>query len=126
MLKERIALSLLTALIITSLLNIAYITSLSENIINHIDTAEELSLNENFNAAEEQLQTALTIWEKNRLYTGIFLRHPDVDNSYDVFYDLLAEIQQKQKDSMPALCEKLRYHIGCIADMEGLSLSSIF
>ena len=125
MLKEIIAVCLLAALITAALVNISYMDKLSLEIISGIDETEKFGLSEQFDAAAERLNEVIRLWDKNRVYAGIFLRHPEIDSSYDCFYDIMAQLQQEEKDSLPALCEKLRYHIRCMADMERLSFSSI-
>ena len=125
MLREKIALSLIIAIIVAALINIAYMTKLAEKIISGIDDIENLSHEEQFDSAEAIFNKTLELWNKNKVYTGIFLRHPEIDSTYDCFYDILAEVQKQEKDSIPALCEKLRYHIRCIVDMEKITLRSI-
>lgn len=125
MIREKIALALLAALIGAALINIAYMDKLSQKIIADIDEAENFGLEEQFDAAEISLNRAIELWNKHKSYTGIFLRHPEIDSSYDCFYDIMAEIHQNEKDALPALCEKLRYHIRCMTDMEKISFRSV-
>ena len=125
MLREKIALGLLLALIAAAFINIAYMVKLADKIIDGINSIEKLSQKEQFDSAESVFNETMKLWNNNKVYTGIFLRHPEIDSAYDCFYDILAEIQQGEKDCIPALCEKLRYHIRCIVDMERISLRSI-
>ncbi len=125
MLREKIALGLIITLIIAALVNIAYMDMLAGKIIYGIDNIEYLAHEEQFDDAEAIFNNTLNLWNDKKIYTGIFLRHPEIDSTYDCFYDILAEIQQHEKDRIPALCEKLRYHIRCIVDMERISLRSI-
>lgn len=125
MLKEIIALCLIIVLTAAAFINIAYMDNLSLEIIKRIDEAEQLAIAGQFEDAAEIINSAIKLWDKNRGYTGVFLRHPEIDSSYDCFYDVMAEIYQGKNDALPALCEKLRYHIRCMAEMERISFSSI-
>ena len=123
--REIIVLFLLLALITASLFNIAYISKLSESICLQIDFAEYYASRDDYSSALYCFDKAFSDFDRNKLYQGIFLRHSEVDSSYDCFSELKAELLRKEADAIPALCEKLKYHINCLADMEKLKLSSI-
>lgn len=123
--KEIFAGCLLIFMFSAAILNIAYANHISSSIIAQIDQAESLGVSGQFDEAAEQLDSALKAWDDNKVYTGIFLRHPEIDSAYDCFYDVQAALFDRNSDTLPALCSKLRYHIECMANMEKLKLSSI-
>lgn len=123
--KEIFAGCLLILMFSAAILNITYANHISSSIISQIDQTETLGIAGHFTEAAEHLDEALKIWDNNKVYTGIFLRHPEIDSAYDCFYDVQAALLDRDSNTLPALCSKLRYHIECMANMENLKLSSI-
>ena len=123
--REITVFSLLLTIILASIINIAYANRISSQIIDEINRTEAAGTSGQFQQAMDHLDSALQIWDKHKVYTGIFLRHPDIDSAYDCFYEVQAELLDENTDTLPAVCSKLRYHIECIANMEKLKLSSI-
>ena len=123
--KEIFAACLLILMFSAAILNITYANKITGSIISQIDQTEALGTAGQFDKASEHLDSALKIWDNNKVYTGIFLRHPEIDSAYDCFYEVQAALFDQNSDTLPALCSKLRYHIECMANMEKLKLSSI-
>ena len=123
--REITVLFLLLILIAASLLNIGYINRLSNDLCSQLDSIDAAAKSGEFETAIKLFHKSYKLWDQNKMYYGIFLRHPEIDSGYDCFYDLKAELVSENADAIPALCAKLKYHIQCLADMEKLKLSSI-
>ena len=123
--REKLVCILFFAVLAASIINVIYISRLSLSLNALISTAEAFAQNEQYDEALETINLAQADWNSKRKYTGVFLRHPDIDSINDCFFDVKAEIAKRENEALPALCDKLRHHISCIADMEKLRLESI-
>ena len=87
--REICALLLLAVLAALSIWNIRGADRLVGEIQEHLDLSEKAMLSGDSPYAEQQLEAALHIWLAARGYTQVFLRHPELDNTTDVFYETL-------------------------------------
>ena len=124
--REICALLLLAALAAVSVWNIRRADALTDEIREHLELSEKALLADDQKYAGEQLEAALRIWLSARAYTQVFLRHPELDATSDVFYETLRDLRAGETRALAAGYERLRYHIDSISDMEHLSLGSIF
>jgi len=124
--REICALLLLAALAAASVWNIRRADALTDEIREHLELSEKALSADDPKYAGEQLEAALRIWLAARTYTQVFLRHPELDETSDVFYETLRDLRAGETRALSAGYERLRYHIDSISDMEHLSLGSIF
>lgn len=126
MTRELIAAALLALLIAGAVWNISAVDSLSRDIIGCIDQSEQAVLCGDGQLARSRLERGLTLWLNADRYTHIFIRHSEIDNTTDAFYDAMLELSDNDSEALSAAYEKLRYHINSINSMEHISLGSIF
>ena len=124
--REICALMLLAALAAASVWNIRRADALTDEIREHLELSEKALMADDKKYAGEQLEAALRIWLAARSYTQVFLRHPELDGTSDVFFETLRDLRAGETRALSAGYEQLRYHIDSISDMEHLSLGSIF
>ena len=124
--REICALLLLAVLAALSIWNIRGADRLIGEIQEHLDLSEKAMLSGDAPYAEQQLEAALHIWLAARDYTQIVLRHPELDETSDVFYETLQALKGGEYRAVPAAFERLHYHLDCIADMEHVRPGSIF
>jgi hypothetical protein len=124
--REICALLLLAALAAASYWNIHRADTLTAEIKEHLEFSEKALLANDPKYAAEQLEAALRIWLAARNYTQVFLRHPELDETSDIFFETLKDLRGGEIRALPAEYERLRYHIDSISDMEHLSLGSVF
>ena len=124
--REICAVLLLAALAAASYWNIHRADTLTTEIKDHLELSEKALLANDPKYAVEQLEAALRIWLSARSYTQVFLRHPELDETSDIFYETLKDLRGGEIRALPAEYERLRYHIDSISDMEHLSLGSVF
>ena len=124
--REICALLLLAALAAASVWNIRRADALTDEIREHLELSEKALMADDRKYAGEQLEAALRIWLAARSYTQVFLRHPELDGTSDVFFETLRDLRAGETRALSAGYEQLRYHIDSISDMEHLSLGSIF
>lgn len=124
--KEIAAVALLILLIAAAALNTAHIQTLTGDVSGYLTRSQEAALSGDMDAAMESYRAALSLWEGERSYCNVFIRHPELDASYDTFYDLEETLLSGDTESLPAIYSKLLYHLDCIAYMERPSCGSIF
>lgn len=124
--KETIAVTLLVLIIAAAALNTRRIESLTKQVGFYLSQSEEAAERGEFDEALRKFESALILWEGNRDYTNVFIRHPELDSSYDVFYELEEALLEGEAEVLPAAYSKLKYHMDCIAYMERPSWGSIF
>ena len=91
--REICAALLLAALLAASVWNIHRADALIGEIRGHLELSEKALLAADPDYAREQLEAAKRIWLSARGYTRIFLRHPELDSTSDVFYETLQELR---------------------------------
>ena len=124
--RELCALGLLAALVAVSIWNIREADSLTGEIGEHLSLSEKAVLAGDPDYAGQQLEAALRIWLSARNYTQTFLRHPELDETTNVFYETLQILHEGTTRALPAAYDRLRFHLDCIREMEHLNLGSIF
>ena len=124
--REICAALLLLVLIGASVWNIRRADRLTDEIREHLALSERALLAADPNYAKEQLEAAKRIWLSARGYTQIFLRHPELDGTSDVFYETLQDLQAGELRALPAAYERLRYHLDSIRDMEHVRWGTVF
>lgn len=121
---------LFAAIVIISLLagagyNIFHIKTLSKSISNHLDSAIQACVVNDYNAAETELSDALNLWLEADGYTHIFIRHAEIDSATDAFFEAISELNAKSSSSISVI-SKAKYHIDSIYAMERITLKSVF
>ena len=124
--REICAGALLLLLALCAWLNIRHIDSLTDSVSTCLDRSEAAAERGDYTAALNALETGLSIWDGAHSYTNIFIRHPELDDTYDTFYELKETLLQQDAAALPAAFQKLQYHLDCIAFMEHLSPGSVF
>ena len=124
--REICAILLLAVLIALSAWNIRAADRLIGEIQEHLDLSEKAVLSGDPLYAEQQLEAALHIWLAARGYTQIFLRHPELDDTTDVFYETLQSLREGEIRALSAAYDRLRYHLDCVREMERPGPGSVF
>ena len=126
MIKEIIAASILIVLIVLSLFNISFVEHKTETLKADVEKAQVLLNEGKPDEALECLSSSLSSWEDYSKYAGVMLRHSDeiteVSNSY---YEVMTVLETTGSVS-DILFEKLKHVLTDIADVESLSMSSLF
>lgn len=124
--KEIMAVSLLAAMMLTSIINIRCIEKLTNEISEIVGQSVEAAEAEDWLNAEINVRRAETMWNEKDGYTHIVLRHTEIDTVSDALYDLIKAIFENNSQSAAAEAEKVLYHLDSISRMEQLRLGSIF
>ena len=124
--KELCAILALILLVAGAAGNLIHLNKLMEQITNHIDYSLLYCSLEDYAAAHTETTKAMQVWQGAENYTHIFIRHSEIDNMNDIFYDTLAAIKNKDRSESESMLEKLQHYTDNLIDMEQLSLGSVF
>lgn len=124
--KEITAMVVLILLISAAVLNTIHIEALTTDVTRCLERSERAAMRGDSETAMDSYRDALALWQRERDYCNVFIRHSELDSSYDIFYELEEALLSDESDSLPALYSKLKYHMDCIAKMEVPSYGSIF
>lgn len=116
---------ILAVLLGAAVYNVHYLDGKMEQLLQYVDTAGQLERGGDSGSAQLMLRQAIEFWDGMGFYTHVFIRHSEIDGAMDAFYDCLGCLQEGGDDAGAAL-EKLRAHLCSIADMEHITLGSIF
>lgn len=119
--KTYIAITILAILIILTAWNLNYL----ENFL--ITRQQEVTASMEAETASEAialLEQSLSAWNAASSYTHIFLRHSDIDNTTDAYYDLLQQLEDTETNPRPGY-DYLLDQLWRIWEMERISIGSI-
>lgn len=124
--KEITAAALLIVIIITAALNTLHIEGMTADITRCLERSERAALRGDTGIALDSYRDAIAIWERQRDYGNVFIRHTELDTCYDMFYELEEALLSEERENLPSVYSKLIYHLSSIAYMERPSCGSIF
>ena len=124
--REIFAVVLLLLLVVGAILNVNHLDGIIQDIMERIDEAEVLASQGEFQKSANAIHSASMIWRDSSPYTGILLRHPEIDSCSDAFSELYSEICAEDYNRARGSFEKLRAHLTGVASMERLSFGSVF
>ena len=124
--REMAAILLLLLLVMIAGWNIRHADFLTEQIGLNLNRAERAVERDDLELARTAAGNALTLWREARAYAGVFLRHADVDNVTDAFYDLQELLLREDRQALSAGFGRLRYHLETLDWVEHLSLGTLF
>jgi hypothetical protein len=122
--KELVAAAILVLIAVCGIINIFVAKKTSDTLICEIEQAEKLLFSGDKTGAEKAVSASLEEWLKQDKYSHIMLRHDDVDNVTEAYYELLTGIQSGAEAR--ALFSSLNERIMRLAEIEYPRLSSIF
>ena len=124
--REHAAAGLLLLLMLAAVWNIRHADFLTEQIGLNLERSERAARRGDFELAQTAADNALSLWHSARGYTSVFLRHPDLDEVADAFFDLQELLLQRDRKALEAGYSRLRYRLETLDWMEHLSLGTLF
>lgn len=124
--KEVFALVLLTLILLGNLWNQRRLTGLTGEMLDSIQAAYEEAEEGRWQAAGQAAGAALELWEREERYRGVFLRHPESDDTTDALCDLMGAIRARDEGALLGAYLSVRARIRCLLRMEKLRLASVF
>ncbi len=124
--KELFAGLLLAVLLALSVWNTASIKSLCGSIGDLVDRSAQAAAREDWEESRALLDRAMELWKSRQGYTGIVLRHTDIETLTGDFYELAEHIYTRDAPAANAASALVREHLASITKMESLNWESIF
>ena len=122
--KEIIAGAILVLIAVGGIINFSIIRKATDTLTGQMDSAEALYLSGDVSGAEEAVLDSLNEWLNRDKHTHIMLRHEDVDNVTEAYYELLAGLRSDMEAR--ALFASLNERLERLAETEYPKISSIF
>ncbi len=124
--RELGALLLLAALFGVSLWSIRRTDRLTDEVETHLELSEKALRADDRETAEAELEAALRVWQADKRYAHVFLRHAEIDSISDAFFALQQGLRGGDGAELGAAYDLLRYHLECVDSMEHISPGSVF
>lgn len=124
--KELTAMALLVLLCCGAAFNIRHINSFTGEISACLERSEAAAQAGDFQGALEALDECIGLWDGQHSYTNVFIRHPELDASYESLFEIQELLFQEDGRAAASAYSQMRYRLECIAYMEKPSLGSIF
>lgn len=123
--KEFIALAVVLAILTFSIINAAYVRGCAEEFSADIQNAQRIYDSGDAEKAADAVSDSLSGWLQWHKYAHIMLRHSEVDDVTESYYELLADLQNSDDKVTPASFGMVEQKLRNIADMEQMTIGSI-
>jgi len=124
--KEIIIGCFLLVLLAASLVNIYFLTKLTDQVTDLIEESEKFALEENWAQAEKKAEEASNLWSNSDTYTHLVLRHPEVESATDAIYGLLEQVYAKEAGALKGSAQAAISRLKSISSIEQIKFGSIF
>lgn len=124
--KEILAGAIFLVVILCVFLNIFFINKMMDELFELIDSSEASAMSEDWISAESSAEKAAEIWKKNEKYTHIVLRHSEVNETSEAFFNFLESIYTKDPGSVKGNTRLLKSRLQEIIDIESITVGSVF
>lgn len=124
--KEIGALLLLLVLSGIAVWSIQKTDRLNAEIKEHLELSEKALLSGDRDYASEQLEAAMRVWLSARKFTRVFMGHPELDATSEIFYEIMRDLRAGETRGLSAVFERLRYRLDSITALEHVRVDSLF
>ena len=124
--KELFAAALLVLILALALWNTREIGDLCGEIAELVERSADEASRENWPESQRLFEDALALWQSRESYTGIVLRHTDIETLTDDFYELSEHLRTRDAPAALSAASLVREHLRGIAEIESFALGSIF
>ncbi|MEF9971283.1 MAG: DUF4363 family protein, partial [Oscillospiraceae bacterium] len=107
------------------LLNIAYLDDRTELFVSQIEFAEKLENAGKRGVATKQVEGSLAQWLAWGKYSHIMLRHSEVDQVTDAYFQLIEELES-ENGAQSAAYARLKEKLHSIAGVEHITFDTVF
>lgn len=123
--REFVALAVILTILIASIVNGRYVERKTTEFSENLRIAQQLYDSGAQEKAVAKVADALDDWLEWKRYAHIMLRHSEVDNVTEAYYDLLSEVENSDEKVPAASFKKVEQLLKNISTMEQLSIGAI-
>lgn len=116
---------LLVGIFAASLAHGFYVSSITEEVLGHLEAAQNEAGREQWEAADGQIKTAQEIWEKHSGYLHNTLQHRDVDNVDLTFRETAQFLYSRKWGEFSASNARLMEQLTLMGGTEQLTLQNV-
>lgn len=123
--REFVALAIILAILTASIVNEHYVERKTAEFSDDIRIARQLYDDGEQEKTVSKVAESLGDWLEWKRYAHIMLRHSEVDNVTEAYYDLLSEVENNEEKAHAASFGKVEQLLKNISEMEQLSIGAI-
>ena len=123
--KEGLAITIILFVILGSVLNLRYLTSLIHELDAQTNKAVSEAEAENWTTSEAVASDVMMQWMKMDKYTHVFIRHGEIDAVTDAFCSLLGAIKSRETSDIFMAQLTLHSRLNELVEMERVTPGSI-
>ena len=123
--KEGLAITIILFVILGSVLNLRYLTSLIHELDAQTNEAVSEAEEENWTTSEALASDVMMQWMKMDKYTHVFIRHGEIDAVTDAFCSLLGAIKSRETSDIFMAQLTLHSRLNELVEMERVTPGSI-
>ncbi|SHH53839.1 protein of unknown function [Sporobacter termitidis DSM 10068] len=116
----------LVLMLAAAIVNIHFLTKLTDNVVNLIEDSEKYAGQGDWETAEKKAEEAARLWSDSDTYTHLVLRHPEVETAMDAIYGFMEEIYAKEEGAAKGAAEAAISRMQSISAIEQIKIGSIF
>lgn len=123
--REFVALAVILAILTASIVNGHYVERKTTEFSEDLRVAQQLYDSGAQEKAVSKVADSLDDWLEWKRYAHIMLRHSEVDNVTEAYYDLLSEVENSEEKVPAASFKKVEQLLKNVSTMEQLSIGAI-
>lgn len=120
-----IASGILLTLFLSLQANTAYLAGFVNSLQEEVSASLQAVDEENWNLAQEHLQTAYNTWHDKSLYLHVTLKHADIDKIYVLLEEATAHLELQNNKEFSVASRTLMQQMNLLYEMERLSPQNI-
>jgi hypothetical protein len=124
--KEILVACFLVLMLAAAVINIHYMTKLTDSVTDLIEESEKYAKDEDWSNAEKKAEEAADLWTNSDTYTHLILRHPEIESATDAIYNFLAQIYAKESGAAEGAEKAAVARLKSISSIEQIKFGSIF
>jgi hypothetical protein len=125
--KERIAFSALALIILVSIVNIHFLTGITDTVVGLVEEADRYIREENWEKARESAEKARGKWDRHDAYIHMVLRQTEIESVLSSLTDLSKELYSASDAGAASGAARAAVsQLESVASIERIRLRNIF
>jgi TRAP-type C4-dicarboxylate transport system substrate-binding protein len=124
--KEIITAAFLVLLLTAAIVNIHFITRLTDSVTALIDEAASYAEKNDWEAAQKKGREASELWKKSDPYTHLVLRHSEIEATTDAIFDFMKDVYTQEAGAVKGSAEAAKSRLDSISSIEKIRFGSGF
>ena len=126
MVKEIIVGCFLALMLAAALINIHFLTKLTDGVALLIEESERSAEKSDWDNAAKKAEEAVKLWSDSDTYTHLVLRHPETEDATDALYAYMQQVYAMEDGTVKGAAEAAIARMKSISSIEQVKFGSIF